>query len=191
MDLQQLRTFVAIAEERNLTRASERLFVSQPAISAQLKSLEEELGVVLFHRVPKGMQLTPSGESLLQDARRTLAAASGLLHHAREMQAELVGRVRIGMNSDAEFLRIVDLQGALCRRHPRLELVFLPGSTVANVPQLRTEALDASFFCGNRDEPQLATWTLFQEDLAVAVPARLREAVGDGDIPTLARQPWI
>jgi len=62
MELYQLKTFVTVAEEGHLTRAAERLFTSQPAISAHIKSLEEELGVTLFHRTPKGMQLTTEGE---------------------------------------------------------------------------------------------------------------------------------
>ena len=62
MELYQLRTFLAIADEANLTRAAERVHTSAPAVSAQLKALEEELGVRLFERTPKGMVLTPAGE---------------------------------------------------------------------------------------------------------------------------------
>ena len=61
MELYHLRTFVTVAEEGHLTRASERLFTSQPAVSAHIKALEEELGVTLFDRTPRGMQLTPAG----------------------------------------------------------------------------------------------------------------------------------
>lgn len=191
MELYHLRTFVTVAEEGHLTRASERLFTSQPAISAQLKALEEELGVTLFDRTPKGMALSAAGERLLADAKRALAAAGELLQNARGLQDQLIGRVRIGLNSDADFLRLVDIQTALSARHPRLELEFLSGSTSVNVPQLRVEKLDLSFISGDRDDRQLSTWTLTDEDLAVAVPERLRAAVGDGEIPTLARQPWI
>lgn len=191
MELYHLKTFVAVAEEGHLTRASERLFTSQPAISAQLKALEEELGVALFDRTPKGMALTAAGERLLGDARRTLAAAGDLVQTARGLQDQLIGRVRIGLNSDADFLRLVDIQARLSERHPGLELEWLSGNTAMNVPQLRVEKLDASFISGDRQDRQLATWTLFEEDLAVAVPERLREAVADGDITTLARQPWI
>ena len=75
MELYHLKTFVTVAEEGHLTRAAERLFTSQPAISAHIKALEEELGVTLFERTPKGMQLSPAGAQLLAQAQRTLAAA--------------------------------------------------------------------------------------------------------------------
>lgn len=61
MELYQLKTFTAVAEENHLTRAAERLNTSQPALSAHIKSLEAELGVTLFERTPKGMKLTPQG----------------------------------------------------------------------------------------------------------------------------------
>ena len=70
MELHQLRTFVAVAEEGHLTRAAERMFVSQPAVSSHVKALEAELGVALFDRTPKGMRLTREGERLLGRARR-------------------------------------------------------------------------------------------------------------------------
>ena len=79
MDLHHLRTFVAVAEENHLTRAAERLFVSQPAVSSHIKALEGELGVVLFHRTPKGMILSREGEKLLGRVRRILDDAESLL----------------------------------------------------------------------------------------------------------------
>lgn len=191
MELFHLRTFVTVAEEGHLTRASERLYTSQPAISAQLKALEEELGVTLFDRTPRGMTLTAAGQRLLADARRTLDAAGDLMQAARGLQNQLIGKVRIGLNTDADFLRLVALQSALRRRHPQLELEFLTGSTSANVPQLRVGKLDASFVSGDPLDPQLALWRLCEEDIAVAVPAHLRAAVGAGEIAVLARQPWV
>ena len=67
MELYHLKTFVTVAEERHLTRAAERLCVSQPAISAHIKALEEELGLALFERTPKGMLPTAAGEALLEE----------------------------------------------------------------------------------------------------------------------------
>ena len=191
MELHHLRTFVAVAEEGHLTRAAERLFTSQPAISAHIKALEEELDVALFERTPRGMQLTAAGGLLLDDARRTLAAAGELLQRARGLHDQLIGSVRIGLNNDAGFLRLPQLQVWLQARHPRLELEFVAGSTAANVPQLRVGRLDAAFISGERVDPLLAAWALCDEELAVAVPARLQEAVGDGAIAALASQPWV
>jgi len=72
MELYQLRSFVTVAELGQLTRAAERLHVSQPALSAQIKSLEDELGTVLFERGAGGMALTPAGRHLLPQAERVL-----------------------------------------------------------------------------------------------------------------------
>ena len=191
MELYHLRTFVTVAEEGHLTRASERLYTSQPAISAHIKALEEELGVSLFVRTPRGMTLSPAGERLLEFARQTLNSAGELQQQAKSLQGELMGRVRIGLNTDAAFLRLTELQLALSERHPQLEVEFLAGSTGINVPQLRIGKLDASFVSGPCDDPQLDSVLLCQEELAVAVPTSMRERLGDADVPALAQLPWV
>jgi len=78
MELRHLRYFVMTAEEGNVSRASQRLFVSQPAVSRQIKDLEEELGMSLFKREPNGLSLTPAGETALVHAREVLVKAEGL-----------------------------------------------------------------------------------------------------------------
>lgn len=191
MELYHLKTFVTVAEEQHLTRAADRLYTSQPAISAHIKGLEEEVGMTLFNRTPKGMHLTPAGEQLLKSARIALAAAGDFLQQAKAMQDELIGSVRIGVNSDATFLRLVELQAAMSQRYPRLNIEFLAGTSTTNVPNLRIGRLDAAFVSGVCDDPLLDVWTLSDEELAVAVPESLREQVGAGDIDTLARQPWV
>ena len=75
MELYQLRSFAAVAELGHLTRAAEKLHISQPALSAQIKALEDELGVALFERVSSGMVLTSAGRKLLPEAQKVVAAA--------------------------------------------------------------------------------------------------------------------
>ena len=191
MELYHLRTFVTVAEEGHLTRAAERLFTSQPAISAHVKALEEELGVALFDRTPKGMQLTAAGRQLLERAQRTLAAAGDLLDEARAMQDELVGEVLIGLNTDATFSRVIETQRAISSTHPQLATIFMSGSSEANLPALRTGKLDAGFVGGLVDDPALVSITVAEEALVVAVPAKLRGQFDAADMADLARQPWI
>ncbi|MBR0567062.1 LysR family transcriptional regulator [Azoarcus sp. L1K30] len=191
MELYHLRTFVTVAEERHLTRAADRLFVSQPAISAHIKALEDELGLALFERTPKGMVPTAAGEALAARARHALSAVAEIGLHAQELRGEVIGSVRIGLNTDASFLKLVELQQLLKARHPRLDLEFLGGTTGANMPKLNKGRLDASFVSGAVDDTVFDSQVLREEEMAIAAPTALRDAIGDADIATLARQPWI
>jgi len=191
MELYHLKAFVTVADERHLTRAAERLCLSQPAISAHIKALEEELAFALFDRTPRGMIPTPAGEALLAHARQALAAVGAVSQQAERLRGEVIGSVRIGLNTDAGFLRLVELQNLLKARHPRLELEFLGGTTGANLPKLRDKRLDASFVSGALDESMFDSLVLREEEMAIAAPMALREAVGEADVATLARLPWI
>src|SRR5512143_2849241 len=102
MELYQLRGFVAVAELGHLTRAAERLHLSQPALSAQIKALEDELGLQLFERNPAGMALTAAGKRLLPEATKILDDAAALHGKARAIQGEVAGHVREGA-LDASF----------------------------------------------------------------------------------------
>ena len=95
-----------VAELGHLTRAAERLHVSQPALSAQIKSLEDELDVVLFERSAAGMTLTKAGRDLLPAALDVLAAAQRLRGRAAEMQGALHGKLRLGTVADPELTRV-------------------------------------------------------------------------------------
>src|SRR6201987_1457083 len=101
MELRHLRYFVAIAEERSFTRAAERLWVAQPGLSTQIRRLEAELGVQLFERHARGVDLTDAGELFLERARFVLAAADTAAATGRDLEAGLVGTVRLGVASEA------------------------------------------------------------------------------------------
>ena len=85
MDLIQLRAFVTVAREGNLTRAAQRLSLTQPAVSLQIKSLQQSLGIVLFHRSPSGMRISSEGSKLLPLAEKVLQDSSELLDAARSL----------------------------------------------------------------------------------------------------------
>jgi len=113
MELYQLRTFVAVAEEAHLTRAAERLFISQPAVSAHIKALEEELGVALFTRSARGMRLTREGQALRPQAEAALKSVGELLNQARSLRENLSGDLKIALNTDPDLLRVHRLMDAL------------------------------------------------------------------------------
>ncbi|AKU92567.1 LysR family transcriptional regulator [Vulgatibacter incomptus] len=87
MSLNQLRYFVAIAEEGHIGRASQRLFVSQPPLSRQIRYLEEELGTPLFERTPRGVRLLEAGDTFLIHARRVLAEVDAAIEAVRPPRA--------------------------------------------------------------------------------------------------------
>src|SRR6185503_15448101 len=101
MELRHLRYFVAIAEEGSFTRAAERLWVAQPGLSSQIRRLESELGVRLFVRHTRGVDLTDAGELFLERARATLAAADVASATGSDLEAGVVGTVRLGLATEA------------------------------------------------------------------------------------------
>src|SRR2546423_1570343 len=101
MELRHMRYFVAIAEERSFTRAAERLWVAQPGLSTQIRRLESELGVQLFERHTRGVDLTDAGELFLERARTALAAADAARSTGHDLEEGLVGSVRLGIATGA------------------------------------------------------------------------------------------
>lgn len=191
MELYHLRTFVTVAEEGHLTRASERLFISQPSVSAHVKTLEEELGLPLFRRTPKGMQLTPEGQVLLDHARQALEAAGGLLFKARSLRREVRGALRLGLNTDSIFLRISRLAALLEKRHPQVELSLNTSVSGRIMEALRAGTLDAGFvFCENEPE-EFAHLQLCSFRLLIMGPASWRERIERAGWKELSRMPWI
>ena len=114
MELRHLRYFVAIAEERSFTRAAERLWVAQPGLSTQIRRLESELGIQLFDRHTRGVDLTGAGELFLERARTALAAADAARSTGHDLEEGLVGSVRLGIATGA----------GLARRHPSSSVDF-------------------------------------------------------------------
>lgn len=189
MELYQLRTFAAVAETGHLTRASERLHISQPAVSAQIKALEEVLDVRLFDRGPGGMTLTRAGARLLEQAAKVLAAAEELKHLAKAFKGELAGRLRIGTLSEPEFIRLGEFSGRAVERFPLLELEFHAEVSGAALEAVRGGALDAAFYVGELVHPNVAGLGLRDMTFRVAAPAAWKDRVADWS--ALAALPWI
>ncbi|CAH2803213.1 MAG: Transcriptional regulator, LysR family [uncultured Caballeronia sp.] len=119
MDYTLLRAFLTVAREGNLTRAAARLHLTQPAVSLQIKNLQEMLGVVL--RTSHGLLLTRDGEALLPHAERTLAVASDIQRAAAALRHEVSGTLHIGTILDPGFLRLGGFLRQLVETHPRIE----------------------------------------------------------------------
>jgi len=191
MELYQLRTFSAVAELRHLTRAAEKLHVSQPAVSAQIKALEDELALPLFERSSTGMLLTAAGQRLLPYAERALAAAQDLRTEARALQGRIAGTLRVGTLSDPDFIRVGQLLARTRELHPLLKLELHQEVSGAAFEAVRSGELDASFYFGDLSHPSVAGIVLGPIVYRVCAPAAWRQRVEQADWDQLASLPWI
>jgi DNA-binding transcriptional LysR family regulator len=191
MELYQLRSFATVAQLGHLTRAAERLHVSQPAVSAQIKALEDELGVTLFERSPAGMALTAAGRRLLGEAEKVLAAAQALRAQAQALRGGLAARVRIGTVSDPEFIRIGELLNAAVERHPLLQIELHQEVSGEAFEQVRRGELDASFYFGELAHPSVAGLALRELAYRVVAPTIWCERIATAGWAELAALPWI
>lgn len=146
MDLRHLRYFLAVAEEKHFGRAAERLNIVPPALSMQIKSLEDELGGPLFIRTSRSVELTEAGRLLQVEAQRTLDQAD----HARQtVQRSLrgeTGQVRIGFASNAVFSgKLTDDLRAFRARFPQAELIASEVSPLAQADAILAGQLDVGY----------------------------------------------
>ena len=191
MELYQLRGFAAVAELGHLTRAADRLHLSQPALSAQIKALEDELGVELFDRVPGGMALTAAGHRLLPEALKVVAAAQVLRGAAASFKGEVSGRARVGTLSDPDFIRLGQLLSRATELYPLIDIELHHEVSGAAFDKVRDGALDASFYYGERVHPDVGTTALRTVVYRVAAPGAWRKEVDGATWETIAEQPWI
>jgi DNA-binding transcriptional LysR family regulator len=191
MELYQLRTFVAVAEAGHLTQASERLHLSQPAVSAHIKALEQELEIRLFERTATGMELTAAGRELLAHAQKVLDAAEEMKNAAMELKGEVVGTLRIGTVSDPASNRLGELLAFAVKRHPRLKLELHHEMTGAALEAVRDGELDGSFYFGDEPGSEFVALPLRQFVYLIAAPAAWADRVKHADWAEMAALPWV
>lgn len=193
MEYYHLRTFVAVAEEEHLTRAAERLNASLPAVSAHIRSLEDELGVALFARTPKGMRLTAEGRALLGEARSALSSVEAVRQRAGALRQEVTGVVRIGLNNEAARMRVPELLTVMTRRHPGVELHLVNSSSPRILDNLRQGKLDIGFVYDNIIEPghEVEAVALEAVPMAVVGPTTWADRVCQAGWDELAGLPWV
>jgi DNA-binding transcriptional LysR family regulator len=191
MEFNRLMSFAAVAEAGHLTRAAEKLHLSQPALSAQIKALEDELGLALFERTSAGMILTAGGKRLLAEAEKVLAATQVLQAEARSLKGAVAGEARLGTLSDPEFIRLGEFMGAAVERYPLLEIEFQHEITGVALEHVREGTLDASFYYGDMQSPQVAGVALREIGYVVAAPAEWHERIERAGCSEIAAEPWI
>jgi DNA-binding transcriptional LysR family regulator len=191
MELYQLRTFVTVAEERHLTRAAERLYTSQPSVSAHIKALEEEFGVQLFTRSRKGMRLTDAGSDLLKKAMTILDSSKELLSHAQKLTGEVFGKVRVGLNTDPNVLRVASFVRFMKGLHPRVRLQLTQSSSTRVLKYLRTGEFDCGFIMGKNRFPDITAVCLNRIEFLVVGPKEWEDRLKGASIEEISDFPWV
>ncbi|WP_432734491.1 LysR family transcriptional regulator [Maridesulfovibrio sp. FT414] len=191
MELYQLKSFAVVADEGNLTRASKRLHTSQPAVSAHIKALEDELGVSLFIRTPKGMVLTADGEKLRSHAERVLNSVAEMEREAGQMRGVLSGILRIGINAEPELLQVAKLFAEMRTYHPDLHIHLIQAMTAEVLDKLESDELDAAFMYGEIESERIFFTELRQLEIVVAGAGHLKAELEAASAVELGNYPWI
>lgn len=191
VEIYLLRTFAMVAREGHLTRASERLHLSQPAVSGHIKALEQQFGVALFERTGTGVKLTAAGETLLPLAENVLRAAAELLAHARALSGAVVGRVRLGTIIDPEFLRLGHFLRSMLERHPLLSIETHHGISGAVRERVLSGELDACFCLGEQDDPALEAIELTKVTYRIVAPPAWKKDTDAAGWSEIAAMPWV
>lgn len=182
---------MTVARLGHLTRASEVLHVTQPAVTAHIKTMEQELGIALFRRTPGRIELTPAGEILLPKAEKVLAVFNALLASAKEIKGEVTGSLSIALVDDSEFLRLGPFLRGLRAAFPLLQLKTVNCSSEEVVERVAAANCDAGFCVLDVVPPELAAVNLRPVNYVVVAPAALSAALGKAGWRDIAAQPWI
>lgn len=176
MNIEQLRSFRAVATEGGFTKAADALYLAQSTVSMQVRTLERELGVQLFARLGRRVVLTRPGETMLQyattilgqieESRRAMAAFEGLK----------VGDLVVGASLTIGSYRIPELFSAFRRQHPRVRLALEIAATQRILEQVISGAMDLGLVEGPIEAPDLAVASFHTDELVLVVPAGHRWA---------------
>ena len=191
MELRHLRYVVALAEELNFGRAAERLHIPQPPLSMQIRSLEEELGVKLFHRTKRQVQLTEAGQFFISEARFILAHAEHAAKLAERVEQGEMGRLTVAYVTPPESRYNIEVMRRFLKRYPKIHVVVRCMTTVEQVKALHDGRIDIGF-PEPIDDPALVTETIFRQELMIAMPRSHRLATRQRvPLRALADQPHI
>jgi DNA-binding transcriptional LysR family regulator len=170
MELRHLRYFVVVAEELHFRRAAERLHMSQPPLSQQIRQLEEEIGATLFLRNQRKVELTAAGADFLERAHEILDAVEDAARQARRVQRGEVGRLAVGFVGSAMYSFIPELLRAFRDQSPDIALRLHELGTTEQLRQLEDGRLDVGFLRVARARPGLTLETVLEEPVVVALP---------------------
>jgi len=192
MELRQLEYFVAVAEEGGFTRAAERVHISQPGVSAQVRQLERELGAPLFDRSARSAGLTPAGRAALGPARAALASVDAVRSAVDEVNGLVRGELTVGMVTACTVVPLFEALAAFHRAHPGIGINLLEDNSDRLVEQVRGGTADLALIGVAGDAPDgLGSFTVIRERLVAAVPAGHPLLDGPVTLEAVDRHPII
>ncbi len=170
MELKHLHSFVAVAEQLSFIRAANRLHLSQPALSSQIHSLEEELGVQLLFRNRRIVQLTDAGKVFLSEAYAVLQRADEAAERARKAAKGQLGKLSIGFVSSAALEIVPDIVVAFRKKYPEVILDLRNIRTIDQIEGLLNKSIDIGFVRMPLEHDQLKTTVIHREPFVVIFP---------------------
>ncbi len=172
MNLRDLQYLIAVAETHHFGKAAERCFVSQPTLSGQIKKLEQELGVVLFERTNRSVEITPAGEQILAHARLIMEQADAIRQLAQSFQDPVAGPLRVGaIPTISPYLMPLILQ-PLQHKHPQMRLVISEEQTDTLLQRLHHHEIDAAILATDHQDSDFASIPLYREPFWLAHPQK-------------------
>lgn len=187
-DFTTLRLFVAVADERSLTRAAEREHLALAAVSKRVSDLEQQLGIQLLYRQPKGVELTPAGHALLHHARTVMDNLRKMNADLSEFSAGVKGHVRIHANTSAVIQFLPEDLSSFSRWHPAVKIDLEERVSADTLRALREGLTDIGIFAGHLPADDLQVYPYRRDQLVLVTPRdhplasrdslQLREASG-------------
>ena len=181
MDLRSLRYFVTVAEELNITRAAEKLHMSQPPLSAQIKSLEEELDTVLFIRGKRRLKLTESGQLLYRRAKEILSLAEKTRSEVHSMGEGMRGTISIGLVEGMAPDIAAEWFAGFIGKYPNIRFRILDGSTDDLLEKMRTGLISLAVITSPCDHSLLHSFHVGEERIAALINKTHPLAMKDGE----------
>ncbi|AYR19196.1 LysR family transcriptional regulator [Alcaligenes faecalis] len=181
MDLRQLKYFVAVAETRNFTRASERLHMAQPPLSRQIQLLEEELGVTLLLRNNRPLRLTEAGRVFYEQALQILSRVDQLVHTTRQIGLHQRQTLSIGFVASTLYGGLPALMRKLRHQYPEVDLQTVELTSMQQLEALKSGRIDVGFGRIRLNDASVQRTVLREEQLALAIPPSSNLA--DSDTP--------
>jgi len=170
MEMRQLRYFSLLAEELHFHRAAERLFIAQPALSRQIQQLESELGVVLFHRTRRSVEITEAGALFLDRTRQILADVGRAATDARNLDRGLTGSLTFSFVQSASYILVPAILKIFRVQFPDVELNLLDLSTAQQLDALSRSQSDVALLHPWKHEVRIVYKRLLSESFVVACP---------------------